>query len=93
MPYYTKITTKIEELRNSKQQNKGYQMTQSTMIRDPKDTATILEYLQSHNSFKYCIASSISNAQLAEEVGKSIIASMEGQTVTKYVLKKRVRLS
>ena len=62
-------------------------MTQSTMIRDPKDTATILEYLQSHNSFKYseflidasnCIASSISNAQLAEEVGKSIVASIEG---------------
>ena len=27
LPYYTKITTKIEKLSNSKQQNKGYQMT------------------------------------------------------------------
>ena len=87
LPYYTKITTKIEKLSNSKQHNKGYQMTWSTMIWDPKDTATILEYLQSHNSFSHseflidasnCIASSISNAQLAEEVGKSIIASIEG---------------
>ena len=52
MTDFAQIATEMEKLSSSKQ-HKSNQMPQSTMIRDSKDTAIILEYLQSHNPFQY----------------------------------------
>ena len=59
-------------------------MTPSTKKRGTTDTATIFEYLESHDPFEDSdylfdistgIASGDSNAYMAEEVGRSIIAN------------------
>ena len=44
LPYYTKITTKIEKLSNSKQQNKGYRWPKAQWFEIPK---ILLLYLSS----------------------------------------------
>ena len=39
LPDYAQIATKMEKLSSSKQHNKSDQLSQSTMVRDSKDTA------------------------------------------------------
>lgn len=98
MPDYAQITCEMEKLSSYKKT--AIQLSASTLQRDMADTAIILEYLESHDPFEneksdYLydistgIASSVSNVHMAEDLGKSIITSMEGEQVTKYVFKKK----
>ena len=96
MPDYAQIETEMEKL--SSYNNATSQIRVSTMKRDMADTAIILEYLESNNPFEKSdylydissgITSSVSNVNMAEHIGKSIITSMEGEQVTKYVFRKK----
>ena len=98
MPDYAQIRIEMEKLSSSEQHSKNNSMIPSVAKRDYTDTATIFENLESHDPFEECehlfdisngIASSNSNAHMAEDIGKAIIASMEGEKVTKYVFKKK----
>lgn len=98
MPDYAQITTEMEKLTSSEQQKKDNKIIPSAVKRDYTGTATLFEYLENHDPFEESehlfdistgIASSVSNTHMAQDVGKSIIACMEGEKITSYVFKKK----
>ena len=101
MPACAEINKTMQELTgvsyNMGEQNKD--MAKARQARDWKDTHAVLKYLQEGNPFSSDTsllyistgvhAHSTVNVDQAKDVGKAILASMEGKTAAEYSFKRK----
>ena len=100
MPVCAKVNIAMQELTGvsykTGEQNKD--MTKTRQARDWKDTHVVLKYLQERNPFtsdtslwNICTgvhAHKTVNVEMAKDVGKAILSSMEGKTAAEYRFKR-----
>ena len=100
MPACAEVNKSMQELTgvsyNTGERNKD--ITKARMARDWKDTTTVLKYLQEKNPFTSDTslrnistgvhAHSTVNVNYAKDVGKAILAKMEGNTAADYTFKR-----
>ena len=105
MPACAEMNAAIQDFKqiNYETSEQHKEMSTARLKRDEKDSKAVLQYLQDRNPFTDdtslrnistgVVAQASANAERAEEIGKSILSSMENEATIEYTFKKKDRVT